>query len=70
MVLGNEMNLKIGDFLLDEKGQEFEIAGFEMIHFSDKMFPGWYTKVGCVSLKGDKTDIGSYVTKKTDVCQK
>lgn len=58
-----QMNLHMGDMLIDENGMTYKIKGFEMIRFVDASFPDWYLKVQFVLLSGETSKIGEYLAK-------
>lgn len=55
--------ITIGDFLVDERGNEFVVKSFEMIRFTDEI-PEWYFKTVSIFMQGKSYDIGSYLRKK------
>lgn len=61
VALDTKMNLRMGDTLIDEKGNLFTIKGFEMIRLNSDSFPEWYLKISFVSITGDIENIGDYL---------
>lgn len=51
--------IKTGDTLVDEKGNEFAVEGFEMLHFNS--IPEWFPKIMPMRIKGNVYDIGEYL---------
>ena len=50
VALDKKMSLRLGDILIDEKGNLFTVDGFEMIQFNSDTFPEWYLKISFVIL--------------------
>ncbi|MBQ9913517.1 MAG: hypothetical protein IJO73_04745 [Clostridia bacterium] len=63
VLLDYSMNLKTGDLLVDEKGNEFNVMSFEMIKFCSDTFPEWYLKINQVVIDGDPYSMGEYLAK-------
>lgn len=61
VALDTKMNLRMGDTLIDEKGNLFTVKGFEMIRLNSDSFPEWYLKISFVSITGDIENIGDYL---------
>lgn len=61
VTLDTKMNLRLGDTLIDEKGNLFTVKGFEMIRLNSDTFPEWYLKISFVSITGDIENIGDYL---------
>ena len=61
VALDTKMNLRMGDTLIDEKGNLFTVKGFEMIRLNSDTFPEWYLKINFVSITGDIENIGDYL---------
>ena len=55
-------NLHLKDILIDEKGNEYTIKGFEMIRFTK--VPEWYPRITPIQITGTTYNIGNYLTKK------
>ena len=55
-------NLYLEDILIDEKGNEYTIKGFEMIRFTT--VPEWYPRTVPIQITGTTYNIGNYLTKK------
>lgn len=54
-------NLYLEDILIDEKGNEYIIKGFEMIRFTK--VPEWYPRIAPIQITGTTYNIGNYLTK-------
>lgn len=61
VALDTKMNLRMGDTLIDEKGNLFTVKGFEMIRLNSDTFPEWYLKINFVSITGDIENMGDYL---------
>ena len=55
-------NLHLEDILIDEKGNEYTIKGFEMYSFTQ--IPEWYPRTTPILITGTTYDIGYYLAKK------
>lgn len=63
IALSRVMNLKIGDIIVDENGNEYEIKCFEMIRFVSDI-PDWYMKISFAVVTYNSEKIGEYFAKK------
>lgn len=55
--------LRIGDMLVDENGQEFRIKSFEMFRYAGEI-PEWTFKISSIAIIGEEYSIGDYLAKK------
>ena len=55
--------LRIGDMLVDENGQEFSIKAFEMFRYAGEI-PEWAFKIISMAITGKDYSIGNYLAKK------
>lgn len=58
-------NLRLEDVLIDEKGNEYIIKGFEMISFTK--IPEWYPRTTPMRIVGSTYNIGNYLVKKPNL---
>lgn len=63
VALDNQMQLRIGDTLIDENDNIYDIKAFEMFRLSGNNFPEWYLKISFVAIKGDIKKIGDHLAK-------
>lgn len=54
--------LRIGDVLVDEKGNEYTLKSVEMIRFTT--IPEWYPRIAPLVISGTTYDIGEYLAKR------
>ena len=62
-VLNNQIDLKMGDMVVDDHDNHYEVRGFEMIRLVSKTFPDWYRIITFVVLRGATENIGEYFAK-------
>lgn len=53
----------LGDVLIDEEGNQFSVAGFEMFRFTGNI-PEWNSQFVTVSIIGENYCIGNYLRRK------
>lgn len=63
VVLDNQMQLRIGNTLVDENDNIYNVKAFEMFRFIGNDFPEWYLKISIVAIEGDIEKIGDYLAK-------
>lgn len=61
-LLDISMKLRVGDTIIDDKGNEYAVKGFAMLSFRCAV-PDWYTKTAFVELSGGHENIGHYFAK-------
>ena len=61
--LNNHMELKMGDIVIDDHDNHYEVKGFEMIRMVSGTFPEWYRIISFVVLQGTAENIGEYFAK-------
>lgn len=63
VVLDNQMQLRIGDTLIDENDNIYGVKAFEMFRFMGNDFPEWYLKISFVAINGNIEKIGDHLAK-------
>lgn len=63
VVLDNQMQLRIGDTLIDENDNIYGVKAFEMFRFIGNDFPERYLKISFVAIDGDIEKIGDHLAK-------
>lgn len=63
VALDNQMKLAIGNKVIDDHNNVYEVIGFEMVRFVTGTFPDWYTIISFVVLQGNAEKIGTYFSK-------
>ena len=61
--LNNQIELKMGDMVVDDHDNRYEVRGFEMIRLVSGTFPNWYRIISFVVLQGATDNIGEYFAK-------
>lgn len=63
IALSSTMNLRIGDIIVDENENDYEIKCFEMFRFVSDI-PDWYMKISFAVVTYNSEKIGEYFAKK------
>lgn len=63
VALSNQIELKLGDIIIDDHDNTYEVKGFEMIRLVSGTFPDWYRIISFVLLRGNAENIGEYFAK-------
>ncbi len=63
VALSNQIDLHLGDKVIDDRKNEYEVKGFEMIRLVTGTFPEWYRIISFVMLQGTTENVGEYFAK-------
>ena len=63
VALSNQIALKLGDTVIDDRENEYVVKGFEMIRLVSGTFPEWYKIISFIVLQGTTENVGGYFAK-------
>jgi len=63
VALSNQIELRLGDKVIDNHNNTFEVKGFEMVRLSSGSFPNWYNILSFVMLQGNTENVGEFFAK-------